>query len=163
MIRELVAIRSFSGRLHCAYNPSEIPRIGPANRNKLFKPSQMEPAMAGSTQRYEILFSVIAQQASRLNVMNLEISLSSATLASPSISLQNTAMEFLVRSGVESQPGAHQRAKGHRQPLALSRNSCCLTSGSKPNSRSRESSKASGFPVSAFAPAKKSAQIISSM
>jgi hypothetical protein len=42
-------------------------------------------------------------------------------------------------------------------------NSCCFVVGSKPKSRSKESNKESDFSFSIFAPARKSAQIISSM
>jgi hypothetical protein len=51
----------------------------------------------------------------------------------------------------------------HRVPLVLLRNSCCLTREGEPKSRSRDSIRASGFPPSTFAPARKSAQIIPSI
>jgi hypothetical protein len=94
--------------------------------------------------------------------MNLELTHAAASLATPSVSFQNPSMEFLVECDFESQPGASQNFKRHGVP-ALLRNSCCFSCGSKPKSRSRESIKAFEFPDSMFAPARKSAQIISSM
>ena len=72
-------------------------------------------------------------------------------------------MEFFVERDTESQPGASRSIMRHEVPLALLKNSCRFGCGSKPKSRSRESIRAFESPVSRFAPARKSAQIISSM
>jgi len=52
--------------------------------------------MASRTQRYEILFRIIAQQAARLHVMDLKICSGTAILALPTVPLENPSVQFLV-------------------------------------------------------------------
>jgi hypothetical protein len=58
--------------------------------------SSMGFSMASNTKRHQVLRSVIAQPASRLNVMDLKILHASAPLAPPSISLQNFTAKFSI-------------------------------------------------------------------
>ena len=52
----------------------------------------------------EVLGDVISEQASRANVMDLEIVWASAVLASPSVSLQDLSTEFAVGIGIQPEP-----------------------------------------------------------
>jgi hypothetical protein len=116
-----------------------------------------------SAQGDQVFFSIVAKRAPCLNVMNLEVSQAAARLAPPSVPHEDRSMEFLVQRGIESQPEASRSIRCHKISFTLVRNSCCFRCGSNPKSRSRESIKAFESSVSRFAPARKSAQIISSM
>ncbi|MFZ3329590.1 MAG: hypothetical protein WA197_03085 [Candidatus Acidiferrales bacterium] len=58
--------------------------------------------MADITQGDEILFHISPKMASRLNVMDLEILGSSASLASPAIALQNLLAQLPIGIPVQS-------------------------------------------------------------
>jgi hypothetical protein len=60
--------------------------------------------MALRTQRHEIHCGIIALQAARSNVMDLQIGARTTVLAAPSISLQYVATQFLVRIRIEPKP-----------------------------------------------------------
>lgn len=117
--------------------------------------------MTQCAQGDQVLFGIVAEQAPWLNMMDLELIHAAAVLAAPSVPLEHRSMEFLVEWGIESQPRASQSMNCHEIPLTVLRNSCCFGCGSKLKSLSRERIKAFEFPDSMFAPAKKSAQIIS--
>jgi len=52
----------------------------------------MDLFVTRSAQGDQVLFSVVAEQAAWLNVMNLELTHTPAILATPSVSLQNLSM-----------------------------------------------------------------------
>lgn len=54
----------------------------------------------------EIFFDVIPQRTPELNVMNLKIPSSTATLATPPIPLQHSSMQRFVGFPIDSQSGA---------------------------------------------------------
>ena len=57
--------------------------------------------MAISAERYQIFVRVVAQPASRANVVNLETIRTAAILTSPAVTLQHVGAEFAIRIWVE--------------------------------------------------------------
>ena len=66
----------------------------------------MDFSMTYVTKRNEIFFHIVSQVASRLNVMDLEIFGTSASLASPPIALKHLLTKLLVRNRVQAKPGS---------------------------------------------------------
>ena len=62
----------------------------------------MASPVAINTERNQVFFGVIAQQTSGLNVMNLKIAHATASLAAPSVSLEDPSTEFFVEWDTES-------------------------------------------------------------
>ena len=67
--------------------------------------SEMDFFVAPGTQSDQVFVRVIAEQAARPNVMNLEFPLTPALLAAPPVSLQHSFVQYLVRPLIEPQPG----------------------------------------------------------
>ena len=61
----------------------------------------MDITVAISAQRDQIFVSVVAQTASRANVVDLETIGTTAVLASPAVTLQHFGAEFAIRTRVE--------------------------------------------------------------
>jgi len=116
-----------------------------------------------SAQGDEIFLCIITEQTARLHVMHLEITQRSTELTAPAISPQHLHVQGLVRTSIKPQPRSFGADGVHTVIRALSKNFCLLGCGRASKSRSKEIISASEFPVSRFAPARKSAQIISSM
>ena len=116
--------------------------------------------MARRAKGDQILGSVIAQSASRLNVMDLKTLHPPARLTTPTISLQNFPAELAIRFGIKSQ--AWPLGSDPRQSVACTSSRSCFLSGfGRPMiSRVRQDNKASPLPASKLTPARKSAQII---
>jgi hypothetical protein len=57
----------------------------------------VDATVAISTQRDQVFVSVVAQTASRANVMDLETIGTTAVLASPAVALQYFGVEFVIR------------------------------------------------------------------
>ena len=123
----------------------------------------MDSIMTRRTERNQIWLGVVALAAAKLNVMDLQITPGPALLAPPAIADKNFPMQFEICCVLQSQTRSFWIWWRQVEPLGLFRSSCCIDSGSKAKSRSSESSRVSGFSPSTFAPARKSAQIISSM
>jgi hypothetical protein len=70
--------------------------------------------VAPGTQSDEVLVRVIAEQAARPNVMNLESTLEPAMLAAPPVSLQHSFVQYLVRPLIEPQPGTFRGRTDHK-------------------------------------------------
>ena len=121
----------------------------------------MQVAMASGADRDQILLGIITQPTARLHMMHLKLSDAPTKLAAPPVALQYLPAQFSIGFWVESQSRASWAKRHHEAFRTCSRNSCCLGCGRNPKSRPSEISKASGFPFSRLAPAKKSAQIIS--
>ncbi len=115
-----------------------------------------------SAQSDEIFLCIIPEQTTRTNMMNLKVTQRTTALAMPSVSFEYPFAQLLVRPLVEPQPRV-SGPRNTRHVCARSMNSFFLRGGSKTKSRCNEITSASGFPFSRFAPARKSAQIISSM
>jgi hypothetical protein len=65
----------------------------------------MDFSMAPTAKRDEILFHIPSQQASQLNVMDLQILGASASLASPAIALEHLLAKHLIGVPVQAKPG----------------------------------------------------------
>ncbi len=109
----------------------------------------------------QILGSVIAQLAARLNVMNLKTLDAPARLATPAVSVQDFQAELAITFRVK--PHSWLFGTHPRQSVTWTSSSNCFLSGfGRPiTNRVREGNKASRFPASKLTPARKSAQIIS--
>jgi hypothetical protein len=60
--------------------------------------------MAGTAKSDEVFFHITSQMASRLPMMDLEISRTSASLASPAVACEHLLAKLLVRIPVQSNP-----------------------------------------------------------
>ena len=117
--------------------------------------------MARRAEGDQILGCVIAQSAPRLNVMDLKAFHPPARLASPAVSLQNFPAELAIGFGIKPQAGPLGSDPRHSIACRFSR-SCLISGFGRPRTiRVNEGKRASRCPVSALAPARKSAQIIS--
>jgi hypothetical protein len=65
---------------------------------------KMDCSVTVSAEGDEIPFRICPQQATRVQVVNLEIGETSAVLTSPSIALENLAAELSIGFGVEAPP-----------------------------------------------------------
>ena len=119
-------------------------------------------SVAWSAQGDEIFLRIIPEQTSRTNMMDLKVTRRTTVLATPSISLEHPFPQLPVRPLIEPQPRLFSPRKACHI-FVFSMNSFLLRGGSRAKSRCNETTSASGSPVSRFAPARKSAQIISSI
>jgi len=65
----------------------------------------MDLPMAGTAKSDEIFFHVVSQSAARLDMMNLEIFGTSASLASPAIAFEHPLTKHAIGIPVQSKPG----------------------------------------------------------
>jgi hypothetical protein len=117
--------------------------------------------MTLATKHDEILLAIRSRLASANDVMDLELISPAALLALPAIPLKNLEAELPVILGFKPQRRNSGIFCAHADRLILSRKSCCCRAGRKWKNRSSDISSTSGLPFSKFAPARKSAQIIS--
>ena len=117
--------------------------------------------MARRAEGDQIFGPVIAQSASRLNVMDLKIFHSPAALATPPISVQDFAAELTISFRTEPQAGPFGAAASQSVTWTFSRSCLICGFGRSITSRVRQGNKASWLPASKLTPARKSAQIIS--
>src|ERR1700693_2537037 len=104
--------------------------------------------MARCAEDDQIFGNVIAQPASRLNVMDLKIPHAPARLASPSISLQDIPAKLAISLGVKPQAGPFRADPSQNVTCTSSRN-CFLCGFGRPmTSRVRQGNKASRLPAS---------------
>jgi hypothetical protein len=122
----------------------------------------MSYLVAPYTKSYQVLGSVVAQMASRLNVMNLKTLHAPAPLATPAVSFQDFAAELAISFKVKYQAWPFGADPSQSVTLTFS-SSCCLCGFGRPiTSRVREGKRVSWLPASKLTPAKKqSAQITS--
>ena len=121
----------------------------------------MNCSVAVSAQGDQITFEIIARLASTLDVMDLELCQRAAKLVAPAISFKNCLTQPVVSIGTQPNPAAFSWGRFHAASVTRCKNSCLCAGGRKRKSRSMEKSRISGFPFSWWAPARKSAQIIS--
>lgn len=67
--------------------------------------AEMDLSMAYTAKRDEIFFYIACQEAPRLNVMDLEILGTSASLASPAIALEYLPAQPLISRSLQTKPG----------------------------------------------------------
>ena len=117
--------------------------------------------MARCAEGDKILGNVIAQSASRLNVMDLKALHSTTPLATPAVSLQDLAAELAISFKVKLQARSSCTDPSQSITRIFSRSwdFCCI--GRLSAKRVNEVRRASVLPVSKLTPARKSAQIIS--
>jgi hypothetical protein len=117
--------------------------------------------MARCAEGNQILGSVIAQSASRTNVMDLKILHAPAQLAAPAISLEDSSAELAI--GFRIKPQAWPFCIDPSQSVTCTfSTSCSRCAFERPiASRVRQGNRASRLPASRLTPARKSAQIIS--
>jgi hypothetical protein len=90
----------------------------------------MDFSMAGTAKRNEIFFYIASQDAPRLNVMDLEISATAASLASPAVALKHLAAKPAVGISVQAKPALSRDARSHDAFGIRSKNSCRCEFGS---------------------------------
>ena len=123
--------------------------------------SRVSPSVARRTQGNEILLGICTGLAPPLYVMNLNASHRPTQLAAPAVSFENFPAKILVFLSIELDSANLERNLTHAASVTCCRNSCCCARGRKRKSRSMENSRILGLPFSIWAPARKSAQIIS--
>ena len=124
-------------------------------------PLSMSFLVASSAKRYQILRRVVAQPTPPLQVMDLKIFHSPARLATPAVSLQDCTAQLAISFRVKSQPRPSGADPRQSATWTFSKSCFRCDSGRPAISRVRADKRASWFPVSKLAPARKSAQIIS--
>ena len=62
----------------------------------------MASPVAIDAERNQIFFDIVPQQTSGVNVVNLQVPHAAANLAAPSVSLEDSSMQFLVEWDTES-------------------------------------------------------------
>ena len=118
--------------------------------------------MTGTAKGDEIFFHIPSQLAARLHMMNLQICGTSASLASPTIALEHLLAKPSIRVPVQAKSGFSGDGRFHDAFGIRSNNSWRWEFGSSRKIRLRAKRRESELPeASRFAPARKSAQIIS--
>ena len=77
----------------------------------------------------EVLLGVIAESASGVDVVDLEISRPAAVLAAPAVALQHLLAKATVGLWVEAEPGPPWAQASHEAFLSCSRNCFCCGRG----------------------------------
>jgi hypothetical protein len=124
-------------------------------------PAGVEPVMTPAAEHDEIFFAVRPQPASPNYVMDLELIAPAAVLAFPAVPLQDIHLQLAVTLGVEPKPPSVSKVATHADRLMSHKNCCWCEAGRNPKNRRSDVNSTSGLPFSRFAPARKSAQIIS--
>ncbi len=117
--------------------------------------------MALSTQGDEVFFLVWPSLAAANDVVNLQLIAPAAVLAFPAVALQNSLLQLVVTDGIKTKWALFPNLPAHADCLTSIKNCCCCAAGRNPKNRCNDISSTSAFPFSRFAPARKSAQIIS--
>ena len=86
--------------------------------------------MAPTAKGDEIFFHIPSQEASWLHVMDLEISRTSASLASPAIALEHLLAQRVIGIPVQAKPGSPWDRRIHDTFGIRSKISCCCEFGS---------------------------------
>ena len=123
----------------------------------------MRSSVAQIAKGNEVFLGIVTEPTSRLHMMHLKAAWRPTGLTAPSIAPQNLFMQDLIRLLIQLEPRAFGADRVHKVTRTLSKNSCLLGSGRESKSRSKDIMRASELPFSRFAPARKSAQIISSV
>jgi hypothetical protein len=118
--------------------------------------------MTHRAKRNQILLGIVPGVAAKLFVVDPQIDHGAARLAPPSIPSQYVLAEPFVRLGVKPQSMLLRLEHGHDACLVARCKKVCLSSGGRNlKKRMAQCKRTSGFSFSRFAPARKSAQIIS--
>jgi|SRR5712692_3102842 len=117
--------------------------------------------MTVGTKRYKVLFRVIPGLTAKLFVMNLKALHAAADLTSPAISTQHLPSQLFVQLGIETQARVLSWNPVQDAFSICATNACLCSPGRNLKNLEIDCNSNSGLPLSRFAPAKKSAQIIS--
>lgn len=117
----------------------------------------MVSAMTLTAQRNQVLLAIRSCPAPSDDVMDLELIAPATVLAFPAVPLQYCLFQLTVPVVIEPKPAV----LAHANFLTLFRNLSCCCGGKNPKNLCIDMSSAAGSPLSRFAPARKSAQIIS--
>jgi hypothetical protein len=85
--------------------------------------TKMNVAMAATAKGDKVLRDIISQQASRANMVDLEIVWASAVLASPAIALQDLPAKFAVGIWIQPKPRLLSSYRVHEAFRTSSKNS----------------------------------------
>ena len=122
---------------------------------------EMNVSVTSRAERNQIFFNIPSERAPKANMVDLEIGGTTTPLTAPSIPFKYLTGKFLIGDGVQSNSRLPLPWRTHDPFATRVRNSILCGCGSRAKSRSSARSRASGFPPSRLAPARKSAQIIS--
>jgi hypothetical protein len=118
--------------------------------------------VASSTKRNKITCGIVARVASEFLVMNFQVGHDSACLAFPAIAAQHLVAELFIHLGIKSQARPFRFDATHDAFSAKWFKNVFLSSPGRNLRRRRiDCSRICELPFSRFAPARKSAQIIS--
>jgi hypothetical protein len=118
--------------------------------------------MALRAERDQVVFGIKARVASKLFVMNLQVRHSAARLTPPAIATQHLLPKNFIRVRIQPQGQESWVNRAHEAFLFRpTRNACLCSPGRNLKNLVIENSSISGSPWFRFAPARKSAQIIS--
>ncbi len=107
----------------------------------------------------EIVLAIASGLAPADLVMDLQLLAPATVLAFPAVAPEDLQLELVVRRTIEPPPTSTWATHAVRR--ASRKNSCCSEVGRNPKNRRTDINSWRGLPLSRFAPAKKSAQIIS--
>jgi hypothetical protein len=117
--------------------------------------------MTPAAEHDEIFFAVRPQPASPNYVMDLESIAPAAVLAFPTVPLENFQLELAVSFEIEPKPRSFSKVATHADRLMSRKNCCWCAAGRNTKNRRSDVNSTSVLPFSRFAPARKSAQIVS--
>src|SRR6476660_191896 len=122
----------------------------------------MDQRMTCGTQRDQVLFRIFAALAAKFFVLHLQIHHAAAVLTSPAITPHHLLSELIVRFGIEPKPRPFGQYSVHEAFwISSCRKACRWSPGRNLKNREMDCKSTVGSSFSRFAPARKSAQIIS--
>src|SRR5579872_1843224 len=122
----------------------------------------MQDVMANSTECNQVLLGIIAGLATEFFVMDFKIGHCATRLASPAVATQHLLAESVVQLGIQANACMFQSDSSHDTfSVTWCRNVCLSSPGRNLKNRNADCKRTPGFSFSKFAPARKSAQIIS--
>ena len=118
--------------------------------------------MACRTKCNQILLRIVAGLAAEFFVMDFKIGHCATRLASPAVAMQHLVAQIVVLAGLEPQRCTFRSDPSYNAfSVTWCRNVCLSSPGRNLKNRKADCKRISEFSFSRFAPAKKSAQIIS--
>jgi len=125
-------------------------------------PSVVLSGVAGTAERNQILFCIVARVAAKFLVVNFQVRHPPARLTPPAVATQYLLPKNFIRCRIQPQGYGPWAERAHEAfSFRLTRNACLCSPGRNWKNLLIENSSISGSPWSRFAPARKSAQIIS--
>ena len=124
--------------------------------------SVMECGVARSAKRNQVLLRIVAGVAAEFFVVDFKVGLRATQLTSETVATQHLVAELFVQLGIKLQARLLRSDLIHDAfSFAWCRNVCLSSPGRNLKNRKADCKRTLGFSFSRFAPAKKSAQIIS--